>query len=51
VIGQCSVPACSRQAARHLVIRTRRSITIAGVVCERCAQATASAAFLLDLLG
>jgi hypothetical protein len=51
VIGRCSVPACSRQAARYLVIRTRRSITISGVVCEHCAQATVSAAFLLDLLG
>jgi hypothetical protein len=50
VIGQCSVSACSRQAARYLVIRTRRSNTISGVVCEHCAQATASAAFLLDLL-
>jgi len=50
VIGQCSVSACSAQAARHIEIHTRRSITISGVVCEHCAQATTFAAFLLDLL-
>lgn len=51
VIGQCTVSSCSRQAARHVVLRTRRSVTISGVVCEHCAQATTLAAFLLDLLG
>jgi hypothetical protein len=51
VIGQCTVSSCSRQAARHVLIRTRRSVTIAGTVCEHCARATALAAFLLDLLG
>jgi hypothetical protein len=50
VIGQCSVSACSRQAARHVLLATRRW-TVSGVVCEHCAQATSSAAFLLDLLG
>ncbi|HEY2303291.1 MAG TPA: hypothetical protein VGH66_15430, partial [Acidimicrobiales bacterium] len=51
VIGQCSVSACSRQAVRHVHVRTRRSLSVAGVVCEHCARATTSAAFLLDLLG
>jgi hypothetical protein len=51
VIGQCSVSSCSRQAACHVVVRTRSAGTITGAVCEHCARATSSAAFLLDLLG
>jgi hypothetical protein len=51
VIGQCTVSSCSRQAARHLLLSTPRSMTLSGAVCEHCARATTLAAFLLDLLG
>ena len=50
VIGECTVSSCSRQAARHVLLGTRRSITISGAVCQHCAEATWAAAFLLDLL-
>jgi hypothetical protein len=50
VIGRCSTSGCTRRAARHLEVHTVRAGLIRGVVCERCARATASAAFLLDLI-
>jgi hypothetical protein len=50
VIGRCSSSGCTRRAARHVELRTARAGTIRGAVCERCARATASAAFLLELI-
>jgi hypothetical protein len=50
VIGRCSSTGCTRRAARHVELRTARAGTIRGTLCERCAGATTSAAFLLDLI-
>jgi hypothetical protein len=49
VIGTCSAGGCSRPAVRHVELFTagRR---VAGIVCDRCAVATSSALFLLDLI-
>jgi hypothetical protein len=49
VIGTCSAGGCSRPAVRHVAFVTARG-GVAGVVCERCASATSSAVFLLDLI-
>jgi hypothetical protein len=49
VIGVCSVGNCSRPAVRHVEVLTGRG-PIAGIVCERCALATSSALFLLELI-
>jgi hypothetical protein len=49
VIGICSAGACSRPAVSYLELVTARG-PVVGVVCERCAQATSSALFLLDLI-
>jgi hypothetical protein len=49
VIGMCSVAACTRPAARHLELRGAQRM-VAGVLCERCALATLSAFFLVDLI-
>jgi hypothetical protein len=50
VIGRCSASGCSRAAVRYVEFVTDRYGTVAGSVCERCAEATSSAIFLLDLI-
>jgi hypothetical protein len=49
VIGVCSAGHCSRPAVRHLELVTSQG-RLVGAVCERCAQATVSAIFLLSLI-
>jgi hypothetical protein len=49
VIGTCSAGNCSRVAVRHVELVTAAG-QLAGILCERCAQATASAVFLLELI-
>jgi hypothetical protein len=49
VIGTCSAGACARPAVCHLDLVTAQG-RVSGVVCERCAQVTSSAAFLLELI-
>jgi hypothetical protein len=48
VIGTCSAGGCSRPAVRHVEVDTAQG-RLVGVVCERCALATSSAAFLLSM--
>jgi hypothetical protein len=50
VIGRCSASGCSRAATRHLKLDTARAGTIRGAVCDRCADVSCAAAFLLDLI-
>jgi hypothetical protein len=50
VIGRCSVASCPRAAVRFVEFATDRYGTLAGSVCEHCAEATSSALFLLDLI-
>jgi hypothetical protein len=50
VIGRCSASGCTRAAVRYVEFVTDRHGTVAGSVCERCAEATSSAIFLLDLI-
>jgi hypothetical protein len=49
VIGTCSAGSCSRLAVQHVELVTAAG-EIAGVVCARCARATASALFLLEMI-
>jgi hypothetical protein len=50
VIGRCSSSGCTHRATLHVELRTARAGTVRGALCERCARATAAAAFLLDLI-
>jgi hypothetical protein len=49
VIGTCAAGSCTRAAVRHVEV-VRNGNVLVGVVCERCASKTSSAAFLLDLI-
>jgi hypothetical protein len=49
VIGTCAAGSCTRTAVRYVEVVTNDTV-LAGVVCERCASKTSSAAFLLDLI-
>jgi hypothetical protein len=49
VIGTCSAGACARPAVHHIDLTTLHG-RVAGVVCDRCAKATSSAVFLLELI-
>jgi hypothetical protein len=49
VIGRCAVPSCTRPATTHLVI-SGGGHTVAGAVCDRCAEASRLAAFLLEVV-
>jgi hypothetical protein len=49
VIGVCSAGGCTRPAVRHVELMSGGG-EVAGIVCDRCARATLSALFLLELI-
>ena len=49
VIGKCSAGGCVRPAVRYVELGNPRG-RVSGVVCQRCAEATSAAGFLLEMI-
>jgi hypothetical protein len=49
VIGTCSAGSCVRPAVLYVEVLSARG-RVSGTVCERCAEATSAARFLLDMI-